>query len=237
MRFKHSLAIACGTALFLAAPAMPVAAGTLNINPVLVEIGTGQRTATVSLRNQEATPVTIRAYALGWRQVDGEDVYDESSAVIVSPPIFTIPAGGTQLIRVGLRKQSGTPLAYRLIVEEVPEANPGGGIKVALRLNLPLYSMMNAGDSAALRWSAKRLPDGEWQIEAVNSGPGYVRLDPGSVATATGIQPRAEINFGTVLPGATRRWRIGARPEIGNRARFEQITRADSHVAARAGSN
>ncbi len=237
MRLKRVLAIACGGALLLAAPAVPVAAGTLQINPVLVEIGSGRRTATVSLRNQEATPVTIRAYALGWRQADGEDVYEESAAVIVSPPIFTIPAGGTQLIRVGLRSPSGTPQAYRLIVEEVPEANPGGGIRVALRLNLPLYSAIAAGDAAALRWSARRLPDGEWQVEAVNTGAGYVRLEPSAAAAATGLQIEDHINFGTVLPGATRRWRIGAQPRIENRARFEQISRADSHVAARAGSD
>lgn len=236
MRLKRVLAIACGAALLLAAPAVPVAAGTLQINPVLVEIGSGRRTATVSLRNQENVPATIRAYALGWRQSDGEDVYEESAAVIVSPPIFTIPAGGTQLIRVGLRSPSATPQAYRLIVEEVPEASPGGGIRVALRLNLPLYSAIEAGDAAALRWSARRLPDGGWLVEAANPGAGYVRLDPGAAAAATGIAFEDDINFGTVLPGATRRWRIGAQPRIDNRTRFEQISRADGHVAARAGS-
>ena len=237
MRSKFVVAFACGAALLLAAPALPASAGTLQINPVLVEIGSGRRTATVSLRNQETNPVTIRAYALGWRQTGGEDVYEESAAVIVSPPIFTIPAGGTQLIRVGLRSPSAAPQAYRLIIEEVPEANPGGGIRVALRLNLPLYSAIEAGDAAALRWSARQLPDGGWLVEAVNPGAGYVRLDSRAAATATGLQFGDDVNFGTLLPGATRRWRIGAQTRIENRARFEQISRVDSHVAAQAGSD
>lgn len=236
MRPNHYLAIVCGAALAAALPAVPAQAGTLQVNPVLVQINAGRRTATVTIRNQEATPVTIRAYALNWSQVDGEDLYEDSSAVIVSPPIFTIPAGGTQLIRVGLRSASGAPQAYRLMIEEVPEANPGGGVRVALRLNLPLYSGVEAGDSDSLRWTARREGDGGLTLEAVNSGSGYVRLDPASAGAATGIAFADNMHFGTVLPGATRRWRIGSVPQVRDQARFRQITGAGGHVAAQTGS-
>lgn len=237
MRFNRFLAIACGVPLFLAVPAQPALAGTLQINPVLVEINSGRRTATVTVRNEESSPVTIRAYALAWHQSGGQDVYEESSALIVSPPIFTIPAGGSQLVRVGLRSPSGAPQAYRLIIEEVPEANPAGGIRVALRLNLPLYSTMQAGQAAALRWSASRRADGGWELEAANPGAGYVRLDPAAAESATGLRFGDHVNFGTVLPGATRRWSIGPELQVTNRARFQQIMRADGHVAAQAGSD
>lgn len=236
MPMKRLIAIACGAALYAAFPAMPAQAGTLQVNPVLVQINAGRRSATVTIRNEESEPVTIRAYALAWRQVDGEDVYEESSAVIASPPIFTIPAGGTQLIRVGLRTPSRAPQSYRLMIEEVPQANPAGGIRVALRLNLPLYSAVEAGDAAALRWSARR--DGEgWTLQAMNSGPGYVRLDSTAVEAATGLEVGENANFGTVLPGATRRWRIGAVPQVADRSRFAQISGAGGHVAAQASSD
>ena len=138
MRLKPIL-IACGaTLLWAAAAATPAAAGTLEVNPVLLEISANRRTATVTLRNQEAVPVTVRAYPLEWRQAGDGEAYAETSAVIVSPPVFTIAPGATQLIRVGLRSPSGDRRAYRLIVEEVPDARPTNGIRVALRLNLPL---------------------------------------------------------------------------------------------------
>ena len=233
MRFKHVLAVACGaTLLSTAIPAAPAFAGTLQVNPVLVEINAGRRTATVTLRNQEATPVTIRAYALQWRQADGGESYDETSAVIVSPPIFAVAPGATQLIRVGLRSPSGAPAAYRLIVEEVPEAHPSDGIRVALRLNLPLYSSVAAGEFPALRWSAWREADGGWTIEAVNAGRGYVRIDPAAVIGATGLRIPDHINLGTVLPGAERRWRIGTQPDVSDAARFRAITRAQGHGEA-----
>jgi fimbrial chaperone protein len=234
MRFKSALAFACGTSL-LGAPlvALPAQAGTLQINPVLLEVNASRRTALITLRNEEATPIMVRSYALQWSQQSGDDLYTETSAVIVSPPVFTIPAGGTQLIRVGLRSPSAAPQTFRLIVEEVPGAMPTDGIRVALRLNLPLYSMVPAGEASALRWSAWQ-EEGGWVVEAVNSGPGYVRLSRDAALAATGIRARDDVNFGTVLPGATRRWRIGPQPEIRDQARFRQIARTQGSVGAQA---
>jgi fimbrial chaperone protein len=157
--------------------------------------------------------------------------------VIVSPPIFTIPAGGTQLIRVGLRTASADPRAYRLIVEEVPQALPGGGIQVALRLNLPLFAMMNAGTPAELSWGATRAADGRWTVEASNRGPNYVRVEPAAAEAATGIDFDNSTNLGVVLPGSRRRWIVGSAPAVLDRARFTSIqriaSRGDAPDAAR----
>ena len=223
MRLKSVLA-ACGAILLsTAVPAAPASAGTLQVNPVLLEISAGRRTATVTLRNQEAVPVTIRAYPMAWQQADGEDRYSETSGVIVSPPIFTIAPGANQIIRVGLRSSASTRQAYRLIIEEVPDASPSNGIRVALRLNLPLFAMIDAGEASALRWTARQ-QDGGWTIEAVNGGAGYVRLSRDMAQAATGIRFSDQINFGTVLPGATRRWHVGSEIDIRDPARFAQIT-------------
>jgi fimbrial chaperone protein len=212
-------------------------AGSLSVDPIRLEISQGRRTATLRVRNQEQAPVTIRAYALTWTQVDGEDRYEDSSAVIVSPPIFTIPAGGTQLIRVGLRTASSDPRAYRLMVEEVPQASPGGGVQVALRLNLPLFSMMNAGTAAELGWAASRGADGRWTVEAVNNGSNYVRVEPAAAEAATGVDFDNGANLGVVLPRSRRRWVVSNEPALLDRARFTAIqrvaARADTPQAAR----
>lgn len=237
MRQLPSLAFLCGAALLAVAPAFPAVAGTLEVNPVLVQIDADRRTGTVTVRNVESQPVTIRAEALEWRQADGGESYEESDAVIVSPPIFTIPGGGTQLVRVGLRRPSDAPQAYRLIIEEVPAANPGGGIRVALRLNLPLHVMMDPADPAGVTWSAMRDAEGGWTIEAVNPGTGYVRLDSEMARQATGITHADTIHFGTLLPGATRRWQIGSNPQISDPATFGRIQKARRDAAALQGSH
>lgn len=230
------LGASCLLAAALAAPA-PAFAGSLQIDPIRLEINASRRTATLRVTNQEQAPVAIRAYALTWSQVDGEDRYEETSAVIVSPPIFTIPAGATQLIRVGLRNPSGEARAYRLMVEEVPQASPGGGVQVALRLNLPLFVAMQAGTAADLGWSASRGADGRWTVEASNRGRNYVRVEPAAARAATGVEFGANVNLGVVLPGSRRRWVVGGEPAIHDRSRFASIQqvagRADAQPAPR----
>ena len=234
---RLSPSAACGLAILWAAWSAPASAGTLQVNPVLLEISAERRTASVTVRNAETAPVAIRAYALAWRQADGEDVYEETAELIVSPPIFTVAPGATQLVRVGPRSASAEPRAYRLIIEEVPEAAPEGGIRVALRLNLPLYKRIAAGAPAHLRWSARRQADGGWVIEAANSGPGYVRLDADLARAATGARYEDSVYFGTVLPGATRRWRVGPGLRIEDRTQFERLTGMQGHAAAVQGSD
>lgn len=214
-----------GAALSLAAAfvAVPATAGTLQVNPVLVEIGEGQRSGSVTVTNVENVPVVIRASVYEWRQENGEDLYIETAAMIVSPPVITIPGGATQIIRVGPRTASTGPASYRLIIEEVPDATPSTGIRVALRLNLPLYTRMATGRPADLAWSARRAADGSWSVEARNTGAGWVRVDAQLAAAATGLRFEDGFAFGTVLPGGARRWTIGARPTIADQARFRQI--------------
>lgn len=217
--------VAACVAISAALPA-PASAGTLQVDPIRLEISAARRTATLRVRNQESAPVTIRAYALAWTQLDGDERYPETGSVIVSPPIFTIAGGATQLIRIGLRPQAaGVPAAYRVMVEEVPQAAANGGVQVALRLNIPLFALIEPGDATDLAWSAARGTDGRWRIEAANRGRGHVRVEPAAAEAATGIDFEADANLGVVLPGGTRRWTIGADPVIADPARFASIRR------------
>ena len=192
MRRIIPLAACAALTMTAAAGLAPAAAGTLQVNPVLVEIGGARRTASVTVRNEENVPVTIRAYPLGWRQDGGEDRYDETAELIVSPPVFTIPPHATQTVRVGAAPPVAAPRAYRLIIEEVPEAAAPAstGIRVALRLNLPLYANLAPGTPADLSWRAFRQADGAWAIEAAQQ---WRRLGPRRTGAGRGRdRPQAD---------------------------------------------
>jgi fimbrial chaperone protein len=210
----------------LAASPMAASASALQVDPVKLEISAERKIASVRVRNDGDAPVTIHGYALSWSQHDGEDVSAEVASLIISPPIFTIPAGGTQLIRVGLRPPAAaTGAAYRLILEEVPEAHPGGGVQVTLRLNIPLFAMEKAGTGDDLSWAAWRQAGGAWVIEATNRGTGYVRVEPSEASARTGIRFDANLLLGVVLPGSSKKWVLAA-ATVTDRATFEHIARA-----------
>lgn len=214
----------CGIAALTAAAA-PAGAGSLQVDPIRVELSTERRTGTLTVRNDDKVPVTIRASALAWTQDGGEDRYQDTSGVIVSPPVFVIPAGGSQTVRVGLRSASAAGHSYRLIVEEVPEANPTGGVQVALRLNLPLFAMVAPGNTADLSWAAWQQKDGSWIVEASNAGAGYIRVDAKQASAATGIERIPSLDFATLLPRSSRRWPIDGKPAVRDQLAFQQIVR------------
>jgi fimbrial chaperone protein len=217
----------CLAALAAAAFATPCRAATLQVDPVRLQISTDRKTVTVTVTNAENRPVTIRVYPIAWSQANGEDVYADTEKLIISPPVATIAGGGHQLLRIGLRSADADHAAYRLMIEEIPAANPGGGIQVALRLNLPLFADIAQGKDSSLAWAAWKRADGKWVIEAANPGDSYVRVEAPAIRSATGIAPPQGIAFAVVLPRSSRRWVVGAAPAVENRAAFQRITHAD----------
>src|ERR1700754_1485780 len=98
-------------------------AGTFSIAPVRVELTQAKRTEVLTLRNQENTPVVIQASVYLWSQSAGEDQLTETRDLPSTPPVFTLPAGGEQVVRVALRSATSTLASegqrehsYRLIL-------------------------------------------------------------------------------------------------------------------------
>lgn len=212
----------------------PATASTFQVNPVVLEVPAGGHNAVFTIRNSESAPVSVRIRLFRWTQRDGEDVYEPTENLIASPPILTIPGEGSQLVRVGPRAAALSG-AYRVILEEIlPPPVEAGQVRIALRLNLPLYIMPPKGAKALLRWSGWRDAGGKIVLQAQNDGARYqsvVAID--TVATANTAVPLSA-TFGVVLPGGTRRWSVGAHPELSGNGPFELSVRGGDGIVTRA---
>lgn len=199
-------------ALFAFAAALPATsarAGSFGVNPIYVTLAPDRASTELSISNTAAAPVAVRVTALRWTQRDGGDVYEETTDVIASPPIFTIAPGASQLVRIGLR--SRTPgAAYRLILEEIPGPSEAGttGIRTTLNLNLPFYVAAKGG-LPALSWTAARDAAGVLTVEAHNSGTAHSQISGIEAQDARGAQIGSTNAMGVVLPGGARRWTLG----------------------------
>ena len=109
----HSFGVAAALAVLTGQMAMadPAFAGSFQVNPVNIILPTDRQAASLTIKNSDAAPVSVKATAYAWTQQDGRGVYSETTNLIISPPIFTIPAGATQLVRTGLRTRDAG--AYR----------------------------------------------------------------------------------------------------------------------------
>ena len=188
-------------------------AGSFKVSPVQINLPVDARAVSLKMTNSDAAPVSVRVTTYAWSQAEGRDVYSPTNAVIVSPPIFTIPAGQTQLVRIGLRNKGGSN-AYRVIFEEIPVQKPvGGQVQITVRLNLPLYVLPPGGGKPDLSWKAWRGKDGDMVLEGRNRGSLHGQVTRLS-ASHSGTSQLLSNDMGVVLPGSARQWKIGKRPDF-----------------------
>lgn len=182
----------------------------LAVLPVNIQMAPGQAasTLTVSNRGDSATSIQVRVYA--WNQPNG-DRLDATDEVIASPPLATIPAGGSQVVRLLLRRPPlGREATYRILLDQIPPPASPGTVRVVLRLSIPIFAEPPARVAPDVRW---RVEDdaGQAYLVGTNIGTRHETVRNIVLVTAGKVPLKVEANVSPyILAGATRRWRIVA---------------------------
>ena len=116
---------AFGIILFVMGASVASAA-SLGVSPVRVTLSESQSMGSLTVRNDGTEPASLQMEMLNWSQAEGQDVLMPTRELLANPPIFTVPAGGSQLVRVGLRRapDGQRELTYRLVLQELPPPIP-----------------------------------------------------------------------------------------------------------------
>ena len=202
---------------FMLAALMPLgaanAAASLVIKPTRIVITEEAPVAVITIENQGNTEAVLQMQLMSWGQESGEDVYGPSDTlgVIACPSMFNIPAGESQIVRIGLEDMSrdwGTEGTFRLFIQEIPSqpAEDATAVQVAMRIGIPVFLPPTNFVKPALNWQIKTGDQGGTWMTVVNEGTSH--------ALISGIQlKQEEFLFQTnthqyVLPGATISWRL-----------------------------
>jgi fimbrial chaperone protein len=210
---RRALLAAALTALTISAGTLgPAEASTLRVSPVGLDLPTGQNAATLSLFNDDATPLNVQVRVFRWRQVDGKDVLEPATGVVASPPIAKVAPGAARTVRV-VRLDPKLPEkqeAYRLIVDELPPPLSDGGRQVTLlmRHSIPLFFAAST-DKAKVEWRLGDSADGP-ALTAINNGGRHLRVSNLRVVDAAGgVLAERKGLVGYALPGSKMTWPTG----------------------------
>jgi fimbrial chaperone protein len=189
-------------------------AGSLEVTPVRIDLSTAQRVVAVTVRNAGDRPSVIQLQPQAWSQRGNADVLAATNDLLATPPIFTLAPGAEQIVRVGLRAPS-TAVAeqtYRLILEEVPPPpDPASkGLRMAIRISVPVFVAATTPARGELTWSASRV-NGKLAITATNAGTAHIRLTGLALSSSVGSVP-AHFGDGAtyVLAQSQHTWLIDA---------------------------
>jgi fimbrial chaperone protein len=220
-----------GLAFFIAGTVC-ASAGSFAVSPVRATLSSAAPVASLVVRNDDSTPVVVQLELAAWSQQDGKDKFTPTREILATPPIFTVPAHASQVVRVGLRRapDAQSELDYRLFLQEVPPPPKPGfqGLRMALRISMPIFVAPAVAAAPALHWQAIRAPEGKIRIRLTNAGNAHVQVanfrltlpggaDSSLQQVATYVLPGQSHDWlvaGTAMPGAT--VRLSAQTDVGD---------------------
>lgn len=188
-------------------------AGSYGINPVKLTLSAQDSTQIITVRNDGAQAAVMQVELAAWSQADGQDVYTPTRELLATPPIFTVPTGASQIIRVGLRRapDEQRELIYRLFLQEVPPPakTDSVGLQVALRISVPVFVAPLHPVKPVLHWQAVRIDEHTLKVGVTNTGNGHDHLSAYKIYRAGSANPfLTQKLFAYLLPGATHYWTL-----------------------------
>lgn len=185
-------------------------AGSFQVNPVRATLSPDKPIGAMTVRNTGSEPAVLQLEVMSWSQNQGKDVYTPTREILATPPIFTVPAGGSQIVRVGLRRppDAQREMTYRLFLQEVPPPPKPGfqGLQVALRIGVPVFVPPVDGQPPALAWRIVRTPEGKLEVSLTNNGSSHVQVANIRLVRADGGEQGNQQIAAYVLPGQTGNW-------------------------------
>ena len=143
--------------------------------------------AILEVTNLEDQTLAFQSETVQWRQKEGNDDFQKTEDLLVTPPIFTLPPQKKQTIRVAFRKpfSSQDELSYRLFIKELPDLTQKedykGGIKFLLTMSVPVFIKPLHETPRKEVWHLHRLADNQIKILLENAGNSHLIMTSLSV--------------------------------------------------------
>lgn len=185
-----------------------VSAQSLGVSPIRVDLSENKRIASITVTNSSNAPRSVQVRLYSWSHSGKELLLSDTKNIVSSPPIATIPANQSQIIRVGMRMQPDKTMekSYRLILNELPKRSRAGVI-MTLKISLPVFVKPSEGEAQAnLNWKVD-MRNGQPFLVVENKGNGHAKIDTINIAPYAWSKQEAQGNI-YVLPNSYYEWRL-----------------------------
>ena len=188
------------TATFLLGVSHLASAGTLQVEPVLVDVTAPGAASTVTLRNEGTTPINAQIRVYRWSLVDGQEKLEPTEAVVASPPAVTLTPKGeyiARIVRVSKQPVTGEE-SYRLLVDQLPDLSQqkNGAVNLLVQYSIPVFFGAPDKKNPTVAWSLAVKGD-KIVLTARNNGDRRLRISALNLRDANG----RTISFGNGLAG------------------------------------
>ncbi|MDB6107809.1 MAG: putative pili assembly chaperone transrane protein [Gammaproteobacteria bacterium] len=202
------------------------------MGPTRIELTREHPVAVLEVRNDNPDPTLVQIERMSWGQDGGTDRYAATSLLIGTPPVFELPAGATQTVRVAFRnwQQLTAEKAFRIYVREVPRVSgrASSGLQFALRVGVPVFANP-PGAASHLQWVLETIAGGQLALSARNTGGRWahiVRLEVRAAGSGPVLWHSNEAGY--VVAGGERLWTGVALPAVRSGQQVEVLAVTDA---------
>lgn len=158
----------------------PAHAANFSVSPIIRDIPAETGIAVFEIANQDNEPLSFQVQAFSWTQRDGEDFREPAEDLLIVPPVATVAANRTQIVRVALRNPDRSrEHAYRVVIRELPKQNENSrefALQTLLAFDVPLFFAAENG-TRELAWRVSSRGPGTLLIHADSIGTRFARFD------------------------------------------------------------
>lgn len=215
-RVSRLAALGISTLAALSWAAGAAEAQSLMVLPVNIQMAPGQGAATLTVMNKGDAETSVQLRAYGWDQPQGgDDQLTPSDEILLSPPMATIAPGGSQVVRIILRKKpQAKESTYRIVLDQIPPPAEPGVVRVVLRMSMPVFAQPSVRALPHVQFHLEREGDKSFLV-ASNDGTHHEAVRDIVLMTGDGRKLKMAGNTSPyVLAGSVRRWPIVA-PDTG----------------------
>lgn len=175
-------------------------AGSLQVEPVLVDVTAPGAASTLTLRNEGATSINAQIRVFRWSLINGQEKLEPTNDVVASPPAVTVTPKGqyiARVVRVSKRPVSGEE-SYRLLVDELPDLSQqkNGAVNLQMRYSIPVFFGAPNKKRPNVNWSIA-VQGNKVILTARNNGDRRLRISALKLRDTNG----RTISFGNGLAG------------------------------------
>jgi len=217
----------------------PALAGSFSVTPMRVALSAAKPIGALEVHNDSSEATVVQLELVGWTQANNADVYAATTDLLATPPILTLPPGGSRVVRIGLRRapDHDRELTYRLYIQELPPpvSDDFQGMRMTLKVGVPVFVASVAKPKPQLQWRSAAGPDGI-KLTLTNGGNEHVKITDLELSLADGARTSGVQRVSTyVLPGQSRDWLVKMDGSVaaGSALRLKAHTDDSAELAAK----
>jgi fimbrial chaperone protein len=182
-RYKAKAARLAALLLFLGGYPL-LAAASVSVSPVLVELSENHSKEVVRISNAGDTTKSFEVDVVAWSQSDVDrEIYQPTDELLVVPPLFTLEPGETQVVRIGMMRRADETreVAYRVFFTELagPELGKESAtaINMRLRFGIPAFVAPLAPAAPGIEFAGLQTIDNQPFMKLHNAGNIRVKIN------------------------------------------------------------